>query len=162
MIHVVDQHSAGSALAAIAAELGAGETELVAQRVRQRLLWQHVHGPLASVDVQRDETLDGKKVTVMERYPAYKHSGYTRQIVWVDLDIYQARKVEYYDRKNALLKTLKMSEFNQYDGKHWRPHNMDMVNHQTGKSTALTWSDFKFGNGFSDANFSKNSLKRAR
>ena len=110
----------------------------------------------------REEALDGKKVAVMERYPTYKHSGYTRQVVWVGLDIYQAVKVEYYDRKNALLKTLQMGDFREYDGKHWRPHTMDMVNHQTGKSTSLTWSDFKFGNGYSNANFSKNSLKRAR
>jgi hypothetical protein len=110
----------------------------------------------------RDATLDGKKVSVMERYPAYKHSGYTRQIVWVDLTIYQSVKVEYFDRKNALLKTLTTADFRELDGKHWRAHTMNMVNHQTGKSTSLTWSGFKFANGYGNANFSKNSLKRAR
>ncbi len=110
----------------------------------------------------REEDQSGKKVAVMERYPAYKHSGYTRQVVWVDLGIYQAMKIEFYDRKNALLKTLNVTNYKQYLDKYWRPDNMNMVNHQTGKSTALSWNDYKFGNGYSDNDFTRNSLKRAR
>ena len=55
---VVHQHGAGAAFAAIAAEFGAGEAELVAQRVGQCFLWQHIDRSLATVDVERDETLD--------------------------------------------------------------------------------------------------------
>ena len=40
--HIVDQHRAGAALGAIAAKLGAGEAELVAQRHRERFLLHHV------------------------------------------------------------------------------------------------------------------------
>ena len=110
----------------------------------------------------RDENQDGKNIAVMERYPEYKHSGYTRQVVWVDLEIYQATKIEFYDRKNALLKTLDMSNHKQYLDKYWRPLSMDMVNHQTGKSTSLSWTDYNFGGKFSDSDFTRNSLKRAR
>jgi outer membrane lipoprotein-sorting protein len=110
----------------------------------------------------RDENQDGKNIAVMERYPEYKHSGYTRQVVWVDLEIYQATKIEFYDRKNALLKTLDMSNHKQYLDKYWRPLSMDMVNHQTGKSTSLSWTDYNFGDKFSDSDFTRNSLKRAR
>ncbi|MEM7407723.1 MAG: outer membrane lipoprotein-sorting protein [Pseudomonadota bacterium] len=110
----------------------------------------------------REEDMAGRKVAVMERFPAYKHSGYKRQIVWVDLPMHQAVKVEYYDRKNALLKTLELTDFKQYMDKYWRPHTMNMVNHQTGKSTALTWGDYEFGVGLTDKNFTKNSLKRVR
>jgi hypothetical protein len=39
---------------------------------------------------------------------------------------------------------------------------MDVVNHQSGKSTELRWTNYHFGNGLSDADFNKNSLKRAR
>jgi outer membrane lipoprotein-sorting protein len=110
----------------------------------------------------RDEQLDGKDVYVIERVPVDKHSGYTRQIVWGDREIYHPLKVEFYDRKNALLKTLVLFDYKQYLGKYWRPDRMEMTNHQNGKSTTLLFTDYVFNNGFSDRDFDRNSLKRAR
>jgi len=110
----------------------------------------------------RDEKLDGVDHFVMERYPAYEHSGYTRQLAWVNKDRYVAEKIEFYDRKNELLKTLVNKGYQQYLDQYWRPDQMTMVNHQTGKSTILTWQDYKFKNGLDDKDFSRNSLKRAR
>ncbi len=37
-----------------------------------------------------------------------------------------------------------------------------MENHQTGKSTLLSWEHYEFRTGLEDADFGKNSLKRAR
>ncbi|MGB5474144.1 MAG: outer membrane lipoprotein-sorting protein, partial [Gammaproteobacteria bacterium] len=54
----------------------------------------------------RDEQLDGMDMFVFERYPKDEKSGYTRQVIWVDKEHYKERKIEYYDRKDALLKTL--------------------------------------------------------
>ena len=110
----------------------------------------------------RDEMLDGKNCFVIERYPAYEHSGYTRQIAWIDQEIYRPLKVEFYDRKNALLKTLTIRDYKQYIDKYWRPDNMHMVNHQTGKETTLVWKNYKFNNGLTDRDFDQNTLKRAR
>ena len=110
----------------------------------------------------RDENIDGVDYFVTERYPAYEHSGYTKQLAWVDKDKYVAKKIEFYDRKNDLLKTLTNKDYQQYLGQYWRPDEMLMVNHQTGKSTVLTWKDYKFKTGLNDKNFSRNSLKRAR
>jgi hypothetical protein len=39
---------------------------------------------------------------------------------------------------------------------------MKMVNHQTGKSTDLSWKNYQFKTGLSDSDFNKNTLKRAR
>ena len=110
----------------------------------------------------RDEEYKGEKCFVFERYPVYKNSGYTRQVVWLDQKDYKILRIEFYDRKNAPLKTLIQTDFKQYLGKYWYPGKMFMENHQTGKSTLLTWSDYKFRTGLSDKNFNKNSLKRAR
>lgn len=110
----------------------------------------------------RDEKLDGKDVYVIERVPVDKNSGYTRQIVWGDKVIYQPVKVEFYDRKNALLKTLVFIDYKQYLDKFWRPEQMHMTNHQNGKSTLLKFSDYSFNNGLTDRDFDRNSLKRAR
>lgn len=68
----------------------------------------------------RDESLDGTPTLVVEQYPNYKNSGYTRRIVWIDKDRYISLKTEFYDRKNALLKTLVFEQYQQYQGKFWR------------------------------------------
>jgi len=110
----------------------------------------------------RDETFDGQETFVIERIPLYKHSGYTRQEAWLDKEHYRILKVNYYDRKGALLKTLVETEFKQYLDQYWRAQRMDMENHLTGKSTTLIWSDYAFRNGYKDRDFNRNSLKRAR
>jgi len=110
----------------------------------------------------RDDVLDGKPVFINERYPVSKYSGYTRQLVWVDKAEYIPLKVEFYDRKNALLKTLTFKGYKQYLDQYWRAAEMFMENHQTGKSTLLTWKDYKFRTGLKDSDFTRNSLKRIR
>jgi len=108
-----------------------------------------------------DEKIDGNDTFVIERKPAYKHSGYTRLITWMDKVMYKPVKIEFYDRKNKLLKTLTFSGYKQYEGKFWRPTGMHMINHQTRKSTELTWSNYQFNTGLKDSDFDRNSLKRA-
>ena len=110
----------------------------------------------------RDDTLDGMDVFVFERYPVDKKSGYTRQVIWMDKEHYKERKIEFYDRKDSLLKTLMFSDYNQYLDQYWRAHDMHMENHQTGKSTRLLQSNYQYRNGLTDRDFDKNSLKRIR
>ena len=110
----------------------------------------------------RDEIVDGRNTMVVERYPQYEHSGYKRQVVWVDVTMWQPLKLVFYDRKNALLKTLVLAEYRQFLDKYWRPLLMSMVNHQTGKSTDLTWSDYQFATGLTNRHFDRSALKRAR
>jgi outer membrane lipoprotein-sorting protein len=110
----------------------------------------------------RDEPCGDWSCYVVERYPAYKHSGYTRQIVWIDSGAYRMVKAEFYDRKKALLKTLVADDFQQFLGHYWRPGTMDMVNHQTGKSTLLEWSDYQFKTGLTHRDFRSQTLKRVR
>jgi len=99
---------------------------------------------------------------VIERDPVDELSGYTRQLVWIHKDEYRPEKIEFYDRKNTLLKTLVYRGYQQYLGKYWRAQEMYMENHQTGKTTLLSWKNYKFGNGLTERDFDRNSLKRAR
>ncbi len=110
----------------------------------------------------RDDELDGTPVFVMERYPVSKYSGYTRQLAWIDKARYIPLKIEFYDRKNSLLKVLVFRGYKQYLDKYWRADEMFMDNRQTGKSTLLTWKDYRFRTGLKDNDFTRNSLKRAR
>jgi hypothetical protein len=110
----------------------------------------------------RDEVLNGLECFVIERYPVYENSGYTREVVWIDKAEYRVQKDDYYDRKKTLLKTLTMKGYQQYLDRYWRADEMHMVNHQTGKSTTLLWKDYKFRVGLSERDFTKNALRRAR
>ena len=111
----------------------------------------------------RDEQLDGLACTVSEYYPVdAENSGYSRQVVWRDKDEYRVLKADFYDRKNSLLKTLTIKGYQQYEGKYWRAGEMRMVNHQSGKSTVLLYTQYRFRTGLTDNDFNKNSLKRAR
>ncbi len=110
----------------------------------------------------KNENIDGVDCFVIEKYPVDEKSGYTRKVVWIDTDQYRTMKIDYYDRKNSLLKTLTYHEYNQYLDKYWRANKMSMINHQTGKSTDLLFNEYKFANGFSESDFNQNSLKRAR
>ena len=110
----------------------------------------------------RDERLDERETLVLEERPAYELSGYTRRVVWIDKAMYQPLKVEFYDRKNALLKTLTLSGYQQYLQRYWRPSKMVMQNHQTGKRTELTWANYVFRAGLTARDFDQNTLKRSR
>jgi len=99
---------------------------------------------------------------MVERYPLYEHSGYTKQIAWQDQDVHQVRKVDYYDRKGQLLKTLVFDDYREYDGGVWRSHTYKITNHQTGKSTDLLFSDYQFKLGLDDKDFVQSVLRRAR
>jgi len=109
-----------------------------------------------------DETIDGITAHKIEAIPTYEHSGYTRLINYIDAERLVPLKVEYFDRKNAALKTLTISEYEQHLDKYWRAGRMEMENQQTGKRTILTWSDYAFQTGLTEKDFSSNSLKRLR
>jgi outer membrane lipoprotein-sorting protein len=108
----------------------------------------------------KDDKVDGVDCFLIEQYPVSKDSGYTRLQTWIDKDEYRMRKIDFYDRKGARLKTLTPGDYKQYLGKHWRALKMSMVNHQTGKSTELVWSEFKFKTGLKDGDFTRTRLQQ--
>lgn len=109
----------------------------------------------------REEELDGMMTDVLERFPRYEKSGYTRQVSWIDQEIFQARKLEFYDRKGALLKTLTISDYRDYDGV-WRAHKLSIVNNQNDKETDLIYDEYTFKNGLDANDFNQAILTRLR
>jgi outer membrane lipoprotein-sorting protein len=107
----------------------------------------------------RTEELDGTPCQVVERVPRYARSAYKRQVVWVDRARSVVLKIEYYDTKDVLAKTLSLSKFQKYLGSQWRADEMSMVS-ASGDSTLLTWRDYKFKSGLALNDFSVSALKR--
>lgn len=108
----------------------------------------------------RDEPCGDLTCAVLEQTPLYENSGYTKQVTWYDLSEYRQQKVDYYDRKDELLKTLQFNDYKQYLGKYWRAHELFMTNHQTGKKTRLVYENYEFQTGLADRDFRKKTLER--
>jgi Outer membrane lipoprotein-sorting protein len=108
-----------------------------------------------------EEEVDGMMMDVVDRFPRYEKSGYTKQKAWIDQDVYQVRKIEFYDRRGGLLKTLTLSDYREYDGI-WRAHKLAMINHKTNKETDLIYSEFEFKTGLDAGDFVKGVLLRIR
>ena len=109
-----------------------------------------------------DETVAGHDCYKVEQTPLDKFSGYTRQVVWLDKDELRVHKIDFYDRKKSLLKTLTLTDHQLYKERYWRAHTATMVNHQTGKSTVLQTEDIRFDTGLTDDDFNQTTLQRAR
>ncbi len=111
----------------------------------------------------RRELLDDRECFVVQRKAVGKYSGYSKQVVWMDTEAFRIQQIEYFNRREELMKTLKVEGYTQYDGRYWKADRMLMVNHQTGKSTELVWRDYRFATGLSEErDFSTNSLRRVR
>ncbi len=110
----------------------------------------------------KDEMANGLDCFVIEQVPVDDNSGYKRRIVWIDKAELRTQKTDFYDRKNTLLKTLTMSDYTKYLNKFWRASKLEMINHQSGKSTLLTWKSYQFQQGLNEADFNQNALQRAR
>ena len=110
----------------------------------------------------RDDIFRDRATFVVERTPIDANSGYTKQLVWYDQEEYRVEKIDFFDRKDALLKSLVYSSYRQHLDRYWRPDEMLMENHQTGKSTTLLWSDYVFQADLTDRDFEQLSLRRVR
>jgi outer membrane lipoprotein-sorting protein len=109
-----------------------------------------------------DEVLEGVPTFKLESYPRYEHSGYSKLITWLDQEHYRVHKIAYYDKKGALLKTQKITDFHQYADKYWRANTLLMENHQTGKSTRLNIKQYQFGVPYTESDFTQSVLTRIR
>ncbi len=123
---------------------------------------------LASQEVEKyryrylgEDTLT-EKCHMVERVPVNPRSGYSRQVAWYDQEHYRLLRVDYYDRKNELLKTMELSGYHVYLDQYWRPDEMFMTNHQTGKQTLLEFSNYRFRAGLTSRDFERQALARSR
>jgi len=110
----------------------------------------------------KNEPCGELKCFVVERRPRYRNSGYSKQVIWYDQATFYPLKIEYYDRKERLRKTLEFSDYRLHLDRFWRAHVMRMENQQTGKITVLTFGDFKFQTGLTPKDLDPAALRRLR
>jgi hypothetical protein len=124
---------------------------------------------LASQEVEKysyrylhDEDCEGEPCYVVERIPVDQRSGYSRQVTWIDQSEYRLRRIDYYDRKGDLLKTMTLGGYQRYLDQYWRADELMMINHQSGRSTLLRFHDYSFRTGLTDRDFNRSALARMR
>ena len=100
----------------------------------------------------------GAKYFKIVRKPIDKHSGYSKQIVWVSTKDYLARFGEYYDRHNKLLKTISFPKYKKIDGI-WRVFKIDIKNVQNHKSSKLIVKKENIKQHIKDRDISKRVLR---
>ena len=110
----------------------------------------------------RDEPCGDLACTVSERTPVGEDSGYSRQLVWHDKKEYRPWRVEYYDRRNELLKTLTLADYELHLDRYWYAGEQKMMNHLTGKSTVLKTSEVQLQAKLNERDFTRTGLRRAR
>ena len=75
---------------------------------------------------------------VVDRFPKKaEESSYAKTQLWIDTEHFRPIKADFYDKDNALLKTMETFNYQRVEDKYWNPEKVVMSNHQTGKSTRL-------------------------
>ena len=110
----------------------------------------------------RDEPCGDLVCTVTEQFPIDENSGYSRKVLWQDHGELRVWKMELYDRRSSHLKTLEFANYRQYLDRYWRAGEQTMVNHLTGASTVLKWTDFRFRTNIDESEFTQTALRRVR
>ena len=100
---------------------------------------------------------------VVNRTPLDEYSGYTLQRVALDVEHLRVQQIDFTDRRNQPYKQLKVTGYELFKQRFWRPSFMHMSNLRTKKTTELHWDNYQFEVGFeADRDFSVNSLRRIR
>ncbi|MDR0583296.1 MAG: outer membrane lipoprotein-sorting protein [Treponema sp.] len=106
-----------------------------------------------------EEAVDGDSCWVVEARAKDSREPYRRRILRVRKDSYIIAAVDYYDRQDRLLKTLRVSGISQIDGI-WTAQKMEMTNVQDKHSTVIGMSEIRFNIPLDDSLFAVTSLER--
>lgn len=109
-----------------------------------------------------NDTLDGAATFVIERTPRYEGTGYRRQHVRIDTEEYRVLRVDSWDLRDRLLKTLTLGGYERYPDGIWRPSEAHMINHRTEAETRLRWFDYRLDTGLEESDLSRAALGRVR
>lgn len=117
----------------------------------QRLIAEDAHTLVG------EEEIDGEMHYVVESVPVTE-SIYGKKRLWIKKDDFTTTRIDYYDRKQDLLKTQAISWIR--DGKLRVYKELDVKNVQTGHRTIYTITDLETDVGLDERDFSERSLKR--
>ncbi|MDB4935924.1 MAG: family transporter [Labilithrix sp.] len=95
---------------------------------------------------------------VVDATPKDPSSAYSKRVLRIDTQEFRIQTIEFFDRKNSKLKTLAYESYKKLNDRFWRSQSWTMKNHQSGKSTVISFSSMKVGNGFTVNDFATGKL----
>ncbi|MDR0642978.1 MAG: outer membrane lipoprotein-sorting protein [Treponema sp.] len=106
-----------------------------------------------------EEVVDGESCWVVEAKAKDSRDPYGRRLIRLRKDSYIFISVDYYDRQDRLLKTLRVSGIGKIDGI-WTARKMEMTNMQNKHSTTIEMSNIQFNIPLDDNLFTVTNLER--
>lgn len=113
-------------------------------------------------DLIRKEACGDKACFVIDRFPKFSDSSYSKTRLYIDTENYLVRKGDFFDIENMLLKTMTASNYTKHQNGVWKPESITMKNHKSDKETELRSLELHFDVGLSEREFSKLSLRKIR
>ena len=109
----------------------------------------------------KELNIEGFRCWVIESVPKDSGGSYSKTISWIRQDALVAVKVEFYDKRGSLLKTLVVSDVRKQDDI-WTPFRMEMKNVQKDHSTVIEITEIQYNTGLEDSLFRVSTLERGR
>jgi outer membrane lipoprotein-sorting protein len=95
---------------------------------------------------------------VVEATPRDSSSAYSKRILRIDTNELRIASVDFYDRGGARIKTLTYADYKKVNDRFWRAQTWTMKNHQSKKSTVLSFQSMRIGNGYTLSDFASGKL----
>jgi outer membrane lipoprotein-sorting protein len=105
----------------------------------------------------REETVEGRACYVVESTPKDGDYMYSKTVTWVMKDNFLGLKREFYDDRNALLKTLSIQKFEKVNG-FWTILETKMHNVQKDHTTVIKFTEVQKNKGIPDSKFTERSM----
>ncbi|MYE13265.1 MAG: outer membrane lipoprotein-sorting protein [Gammaproteobacteria bacterium] len=109
-----------------------------------------------------ETTLDDRPAYVIESRPIpakAKDSSYAKRRIWVDAERWLPLRIEYYDRRDRLLKILSQGGIEEIDGI-WTATKLIMETPRRDSRTLMQYADIRYDIGLPDSAFEQTALRR--
>ncbi len=115
-----------------------------------------------SWSVTSTATCGAATCVTLEGSPKEASSSYSKRVVTVELDSLRVRKVDFFDKSGAPLKSLEYDAYTMVSGKYARATVWTMKNHKTNRKTVLRFSGMRMGTGIGVSDLSPSKLDQGR
>jgi hypothetical protein len=109
----------------------------------------------------REESTGGAACYVIQSVPKDASYQYSKMVQWLAKDSKIVMKIELYDKRNALVKTVEMSGSKDAQGR-LTPHVTKITTHAAGTSTTINMEIIKYDDPIPEAVFTTGYLETGR
>jgi len=109
----------------------------------------------------REENFNGSTCYVIQSVPKDGSFQYSKMVQWIAKDTYIIMKIELYDKKNTLVKTVEMSGVKTFQDR-LTPTITKMTTHAAGTSTTITYEIVKYNDPIPEGVFTTAYLETGK